>query len=103
MEQESEKNEPVLLPALISQSKSVLDNLKHFGWDLLGTFLMLLAVLTFLGLLGLSRGTVMDSWISFLHQSFGYGRFLLVIILILLSVLVFRYGTGKKFLFHSGK
>jgi len=103
MEQESEKNEPVLLPALISQSKSVLDNLKHFGWDLLGTFLMLLAVLTFLGLLGLSRGTVMDSWISFLHQSFGYGRFLLVIILILLSILVFRYGTGKKIPLSFGK
>lgn len=95
-EQEPENNEPVFLPALISQSKSVLDNLKHFGWDLLGTFLALLAILTLLGLLGLSRGTVMDSWISFLRQSFGYGRFLLVIILILLSVLVFRHGTGKK-------
>lgn len=53
-EQEPENNEPVFLPALISQSKSVLDNLKHFGWDLLGTFLALLAILTLLGLLGLA-------------------------------------------------
>lgn len=96
VEKEVENNEPVLLPSLISQSKSVLNNLKHFAWDLLGTFLALLAVLTLLGLLGLSRGTVMDSWINFLHQSFGFGRFLLVIILVLLSVVVFKHGVGKK-------
>ena len=96
VEQKVEEAEFEILPTLITQSRSALQNLKRFGWDLLGTFLALLAVLTLLGLLGLSRGTLMDSWIQFLRQSFGYGSFLTIIILGLLGALVFLHGAGKR-------
>jgi len=94
VEQRTEEEELNLLPAFVVHTRSVINNLKRFGWDLLGTFLALLAVLTLLGLLGLSRGTLMDSWIEFLRHSFGYGSFLTVVILGLLSALVFRQGAG---------
>ncbi|MEL7590963.1 MAG: DNA translocase FtsK [Anaerolineaceae bacterium] len=93
--QKAGEQENNLLPALVDSARSGLQNLKRFGWDLLGTFLALVAVLTLLGLLGLSRGTLMDSWIQFLKQSFGYGRYLIVVILGLLSAIVFRQGAGK--------
>lgn len=95
VEQKSGEQANNFIPALADRARSGLQNLKRFGWDLLGTFLALLAVLTLLGLLGLSRGTLMDSWIQFLKQSFGYGRFLSVVILGLLSALVYRQGMGR--------
>ena len=95
VEQKTGEENLNILPALANHARSGLQNLKRFGWDLLGTFLALLAVLTLLGLLGLSRGTLMDSWIQFLKQSFGYGSFLSLVILGLLSALVFRQGAGK--------
>jgi S-DNA-T family DNA segregation ATPase FtsK/SpoIIIE len=91
-----EENELDLIPTIITQSRSALHNLKRFGWDLLATFLALVGILSLLGLLGLSRGTLMDAWINFLHSSFGYGSFLIILILGLLSVAVFRHGAGKK-------
>jgi S-DNA-T family DNA segregation ATPase FtsK/SpoIIIE len=94
VEQRTEEEELNLLPAFVDHTRSVINNLKRFGWDLLGTFLALLAMLTLLGLLGLSRGTLMDSWIQFLRHSFGYGSFLTVVMLGLLSALVFRQGAG---------
>jgi len=55
VEQRTEEEELNLLPAFVDHTRSVINNLKRFGWDLLGTFLALLAMLTLLGLLGLSR------------------------------------------------
>jgi len=69
---------------------------KRFGWDLLGTFLSLVAILTLLGLLGLSRGSIINSWIMFLRKGFGWGSFLLVIVIGFLAVVVFLYSAGKR-------
>jgi S-DNA-T family DNA segregation ATPase FtsK/SpoIIIE len=85
------------------RSKSDINDFKQFGWDLLGTFLVLLAVLTLLGLLGLSRGTLIKSWILFLKRSFGFGSYLLVLVFGCLGFLVFRYSAGKSFPISFGR
>ena len=97
------KNELDILPVILEKSKGALFNLKRFGWDLLGTFLALLAVLTLLGLLGLSRGTLINSWIDFLRHGFGYGSYLLVILLAGLSLLSYRQSAGTKLPFSFAK
>ncbi len=97
------KNELDILPVILEKSKGALFNLKRFGWDLLGTFLALLAVLTLLGLLGLSRGTLINSWIEFLRHGFGYGSYLLVLLLVGLSLLSYRQSAGTKLPFSFAK
>jgi len=101
--QGSGKIEPDILPVILEKSKSALHNLKRFGWDLLGTFLALLTVLTLLGLLGLSRGTLINSWIQFLRHAFGYGSYMLMILLAWLSLLSFRQSAGKGLPVSFGK
>ena len=53
----------------------------HFGrflWDILGVFLFAIALLTFLGLLGLSQGSLMKLWVDLLKYSLGWGSIFVV-------------------------
>lgn len=101
--EENERTELDILPVLLEKSKGGLQHLKRFGWDLLGTFLVLLAVLTLLGLLRLSRGTLINSWIEFLRHGFGFGSYLVVLILGGLSLLSFSQSAGRKSPIPFGK
>ncbi len=78
-------------------SNGVIRHLRKFGWDLLGTFLILLGILTLLGILGLSRGSIINSWILFLKRSFGWGSFVLVVVTAGLGWLALRHSAGKSF------
>jgi len=54
----------------------------HFGrflWDILGVFLLAFALMTLLGIFGLSKGTLLEKWISFLGIWLGWGSFLLIL------------------------
>ena len=88
--------EPLPLDPVWKKAKSAFEHIKPFAWDLLGTFLVLLAVLSILGLLGLSRGIWINSWVEFLKRSFGYGSFLIALLFGLSSILVFQFSVGKK-------
>lgn len=53
----------------------------HFGrflWDILGVFLFALALLTLLGILGLSKGTLLEEWVNLLFLWLGWGNLLVV-------------------------
>lgn len=95
--------EPITHPHLVERAKEFLNHFRQFGWDLLGTFLILLSILTMLGLLGLSRGTLINSWISLIRRAFGLGSYLLVIVLVFIGISVFRHGAGKRFPFSFSK
>lgn len=88
---------------IMDHSRNAVKQLRKFGWDLIGTFLILIALLTLLGLLGLSRGTIINSWILLLERGFGWGSYLLVVVLILLGYAVFRYRAGKGFPLSFGR
>jgi DNA segregation ATPase FtsK/SpoIIIE, S-DNA-T family len=51
----------------------------RFGWDILGVFLLALAVITLLGLLSLTQGAFLSPWVSFLQRWMGWGSFLVVV------------------------
>ncbi|MEZ0397013.1 MAG: DNA translocase FtsK [Anaerolineales bacterium] len=54
----------------------------HFGrytWDFVGVLLLALALLTLLGLAGLSRGTLLGWYVGILRVWFGWGSFLFVL------------------------
>lgn len=92
----SGENKHLYIP-IMDHSRSAVTQLRKFGWDLIGTFLILIALLTLLGLLGLSRGTIINSWIMLLQRGFGWGSYLLVAVFLLLGYTVFRYRAGKGF------
>lgn len=95
--------DPIPHPSLAERAGAFLQHFRQFGWDLLGTFLILLAILTLLGLLGLSRGTVINSWILLIRRAFGLGSFLLVFVLVFIGLSAFRKGAGKRFPLSFGK
>jgi S-DNA-T family DNA segregation ATPase FtsK/SpoIIIE len=57
----------------------------HFGrflWDILGIMLLALALMTLLGILGLSKGTLLGTWSSFLGNWLGWGSILFILAIV---------------------
>ena len=96
-------SDPIIHTPLVERADAILRHFRQFGWDLLGTFLVLLSILTALGLLGLSRGTLINSWITLIRRAFGLGSYLLVLVLVFIGISVFRHGAGKRFPLSIGK
>jgi DNA segregation ATPase FtsK/SpoIIIE, S-DNA-T family len=55
---------------------------ERFGGDLAGMFLLTLALLTTLGLAGISQGALLGLWAKFLRIWLGYGSWLIVILIV---------------------
>ncbi|MGD0877275.1 MAG: DNA translocase FtsK [Anaerolineales bacterium] len=65
----------------------------HFGrflWDILGVFLCALGLMTLFGIFGLSKGSLLEVWVAFLHVWFGWGDVLIVLIFGAAGALAFR-------------
>jgi DNA segregation ATPase FtsK/SpoIIIE, S-DNA-T family len=52
---------------------------ERFGWDILGVVLLAVAVITLLGITGLTQGAFLSPWVSLLQRWLGWGSFLVVI------------------------
>lgn len=69
--------------------------LSHFGrfmWDALGVLLLAFAVMTLLGIFGLSHGILLDHWVTFLKVWFGWGGIFIPISSVAGGYLCFRRG-----------
>jgi S-DNA-T family DNA segregation ATPase FtsK/SpoIIIE len=62
----------------------------RFGWDALGVALLAVALMSLLGLLGLTRGKLIDPWVLLLKLGFGWGSPLVVLALTILGLLSLR-------------
>jgi DNA segregation ATPase FtsK/SpoIIIE, S-DNA-T family len=62
----------------------------RFAWDVIGVGLLAWALLTLLGLLGLSRGIWINPWINLVRQGLGWGFPFLVIAMAVLGLLCLR-------------
>jgi DNA segregation ATPase FtsK/SpoIIIE, S-DNA-T family len=65
----------------------------HFGrflWDILGVLLCAVALMTLLGIFGLSKGSLLEVWVRVLYAWFGWGDLLMVLMSVLAGVLAFR-------------
>ena len=70
--------------------------IRRFGWDVLGTILLLTVVLTLFGFLGFSKGTLLNPWVNLLKHSLGWGSYPFVFSLAYIGVVCFRYRAGKN-------
>ena len=65
----------------------------HFGrflWDILGVFLLALALMTLLGILGFSKGSLLEEWVKLLSLWIGWGDLLIVLLAGAGGLLAFR-------------
>ena len=65
----------------------------HFGrflWDILGVLLLAFALMTLVGILGLSNGSLLELWISILGTWLGWGSILVILVACALGILAFR-------------
>ena len=65
----------------------------HFGrflWDIVGVFFLAFALMTLLGILNLSKGTLLEEWVRLLYLWFGWGDLLMVLLAGIIGVLAFR-------------
>lgn len=67
---------------------SLLIGLQRFGGDLLGVFLISLGLLSFLGLLRLSGGSLISGWTSILEKGLGWGAYLLAAFVVYAGALI---------------
>jgi S-DNA-T family DNA segregation ATPase FtsK/SpoIIIE len=92
-----------LQPTFQDKTGDFLHQFRRFGWDLLGTLFLLVAVLSLFGFLGFSKGTLLNPWIWVLKHNFGWGGIPFVFSLAGLGVLCFRHRVGKPNWFSLGK
>jgi S-DNA-T family DNA segregation ATPase FtsK/SpoIIIE len=65
----------------------------HFGrflWDILGVILLAFALMTLVGILGLSNGTLLELWVTLLGNWLGWGSVLVILSAGALGFLAFR-------------
>ncbi len=68
-----------------------LNRFLRYGWDLLGVFLLSVALIILLGVLGITQGDFITPLVGFLQRWLGLGRFVLVVVLIYLGLQVVRW------------
>lgn len=62
----------------------------RFGWDALGVLLLSIALLTVLGLSGLTQGSVISPWVHSLRVALGWGSPLFVVALSVIGMVCLR-------------
>ncbi len=65
--------------------------LSSYGLDLLGILLIAFALILFLGDVGLTSGSFVTPFTNFLSRWFGVGRFLVIIIMIVIGIRLIRW------------
>ncbi|MDK1117356.1 MAG: DNA translocase FtsK [Anaerolineae bacterium] len=62
----------------------------HFGRDASGVILLAIALMTFLAIIGISQGSVLTFWSKFLTVWFGWGSFLVALLLGMAGIRLLR-------------
>ncbi len=108
--QKRSKQEKSLVSDRPSQQETLLHRIanfftqfRRFGWDIAGLFLLLIAILSLLGLFGISHGVLITPWIEFLNRCFGWGSILAILMVGSCGVAALGYSAGKKFPLSLGK
>jgi S-DNA-T family DNA segregation ATPase FtsK/SpoIIIE len=89
-------NSPSIPPSFQDRNRELYFYIRKFGWDLLGTLLLLVSILSILGSFGFSQGTLLNLWMRLLQHSFGWGAYILIGSILYMGIACFLYRLGKK-------
>lgn len=84
------RDEPPSSPDWLDRVARLQTHFGRFLWDILGVLLFALALLTLLGILGLSKGTLLEEWVRLLYLWLGWGDLLVVLFAAAGGILAFR-------------
>jgi S-DNA-T family DNA segregation ATPase FtsK/SpoIIIE len=84
-----------LKPTWKDNTASFFKHVRSFGWDLLGTFVLVFVILSFLGVVKISQGLLITPWAEFLRRNFGWGIYPFLLLLGYLGAACFLYRAGK--------
>lgn len=77
-------------------SSSLIPLLNRYGWDAFGVLIIVVALLSFFGLVGWTSGSFIDFWSGTLQRWVGWGSYGFVALLIVLALWIFRRrATGE--------
>jgi S-DNA-T family DNA segregation ATPase FtsK/SpoIIIE len=79
-----------------SGGSQVIQQVRKFAWDLLGTLLLLLSALIFLGTFRFTQGVIINPMVGLIKQGIGWGIYPFIIVLALLGIACFRHIAGKS-------
>ncbi len=85
------KPQPELKGGLTDRLISFWSSFEHLGWDAVGVFLLMLAVILLLALAGLTMGSLIKTPVEIIQRGLGYGSFLIAVFLGGMGVLALRY------------
>lgn len=74
--------------------------LERYGLDVLAILLFVVSILTLLGLSGISLGIVVQKWTQFIKTAFGWGSYLVILLLILIGLLSLQRHLSKPLRFR---
>lgn len=63
----------------------------RYGWDILAVILFALALISLMGLLGFTEGSLITPWITLLRKGFGWGVWLVVPFLALMGLVALKH------------
>ncbi len=78
--------------AVISRNvEASMQSFDRYGWDILAVLLFAIALVSFLGLLGFTEGSLITPWIILLKKGFGWGVWLVVVFLGLMGLAALKH------------
>jgi len=86
-------------PSKLKSFFTYFEKVGSLSWDFFGIFCIAISAISLIGLLGLTKGSLITPWSLFLKKWFGAGSFIAIFILGLIGILSLR----KKFLVDSVK
>ena len=86
--------------ALRENPAKILQGFLQYGWDLLGIFLIAGGLILLLGFIGVTSGTLIIPLTRFLTRWFGLGRYLLVVVMIVIGLKVVRWRKNAPETIH---
>ena len=90
-------------PGLLEKLGSLWLRVRRYGWDVFGVLILALTLISFLGVIGLTTGGVVDAWAAWLTRLFGWGASIVIGLIGLGGVMALRQHYKNIPQIHLGR
>lgn len=97
------KNTPIKPPKRMEEGPgwfdrvySFLTHFRRFSWDIIGTLTIVFVLLTFVGMTGLTKGSILTPWADLVKRWLGWGSLLILVSLVILGLTAVRRASLRK-------
>lgn len=95
--------EPEPKPGLLEKIGILWLRVRRYGWDVFGILILVFTLISFLGVIGLTAGGLVDAWTAWLSRLFGWGASIVIGLIGLGGVMALRQHYKKIPQIHLGR